>query len=301
VTVAERTDSGIKVGVALPMQPMTSRELREWATRADASALHSVTAGERIAFENNDALTTLAVLVGATRRVHLMTSVIALPMHREGIVAKQAATLDRLSDGRFSLGVGIGSRPDDYRASPAPWEHRGVRFESQLQTMRRVWEGRAPFDGVPPVGPPVRTRGGPELLVGAFAEPALRRAGRLADGLWAWGFEPDVEQHRKRFAVVVDAWREACREGHPRLVAGTHFALGPDALAQYERHVRDYYGYSPRVVDDALAVRAATTPEGIAETIEAFREGGVDEVIFSAPRGATPDTVDRLSDIVAGL
>jgi alkanesulfonate monooxygenase SsuD/methylene tetrahydromethanopterin reductase-like flavin-dependent oxidoreductase (luciferase family) len=290
-----------KVGVALPMQPMSQAVLLEWARRADVSLLHSLTAGERIAFENNDALTTLAVVAGATTRIKLMTSVIALPMHRAGLVAKQAATLDQLSGGRFSLGVGIGSRPDDYHAAPAAWRGRAQHFEEQLRMIRRIWEGDAPAEGVPPVGPRPLTPGGPELLVGAFAEAALQRTGRLADGLWAWGFAPDVAQHRQRFDVVLRAWRDAGRSGRPRLVAGTHFALGPDAVAMYQAHVREYYGYEPRVVEDALAVRAATTAEGIRETIRSFIEGGVDEVIFSAPRGCAPDVVDRLSDIVADV
>jgi alkanesulfonate monooxygenase SsuD/methylene tetrahydromethanopterin reductase-like flavin-dependent oxidoreductase (luciferase family) len=298
---ARAAEPMLKVGIALPMQPMAPDELRSWAERLDASALHSVTAGERIAFENNDALTTLSVLAGATRRIKLMTSVIALPMHREGIVAKQAATLDRLSGGRFSLGVGIGSRRDDYRASPAPWDHRGARFEEQLRAIRRTWQGESPWEGVPPVGPPPLTPGGPEILVGAFAEAALQRAGRLADGLWAWAFAPDADQHRQRYAVMLEAWDTAGRSGRPRLVAGTHFALGPDALAQYETHVRDYYGYAPKVVGDALGVRAATTAAGVSETIQAFAEGGVDEIVFSAPRGCGPDIVDRLSDIVGSL
>src|SRR5262249_13645755 len=154
-----------------------------------------------------------------TTRLRFMTSVIALPLYKEGVVAKQAATIDRLSKGRFSLGVGLGGRPADYAVSPASWWRKGERIEEQLITMKRIWNGEAPYPGTARVGPTPYTKGGPELIIGGFAPKALERAGRLADGIRSFSFAPDAEEHAERYRITKAAWDAAGRAGKPRLVA----------------------------------------------------------------------------------
>src|SRR5258708_19356114 len=92
-------------------------------------------------------------------------------------MAKQAASLDALSGGRLTLGLGIGSREDDFRAAHAGFHNRGKHFEEQLATMKRIWSGQPLGDNVGPVGPSPARPGGPKLLLGGSTPPAFQRLG----------------------------------------------------------------------------------------------------------------------------
>src|SRR5918995_474533 len=99
-----------------------------------------------------------------------------------GVLAKQAATIDALSGGRFTLGLGVGAREDDFQFAPASFHERGRRFEEQLELMKRVWSGQPVSDEVGPVGPPPAQAGGPELLIGGYTPVSIRRGGRWGGG-----------------------------------------------------------------------------------------------------------------------
>jgi alkanesulfonate monooxygenase SsuD/methylene tetrahydromethanopterin reductase-like flavin-dependent oxidoreductase (luciferase family) len=102
----------MKIGVTLPaMIPGTGRDLLlRWAQRADEGPFTTVGTGELIASQAHDAMVTLAVAAAVTTRVRLLTNVLALPLHRAGLLAKQAASIDVISEGRLSLGLGIGGK-----------------------------------------------------------------------------------------------------------------------------------------------------------------------------------------------
>jgi probable F420-dependent oxidoreductase len=132
-------------------------------------------------------LTVLSYLAAITQRVLLGTSVIVLPMRSPFAVAKQAATLDLLSNGRLVLGIGVGSFPEEYVNVHAEYRNRGARMDDMIALFRHLWSGnRAAFesrfygftDGVfeplPPQGRDLR------LLIGGRSDAALRRAGRHA-------------------------------------------------------------------------------------------------------------------------
>src|SRR6266702_2422459 len=79
---------------------------------------------DRLVFPNYDSLITLTAAAAVTQRIRLMTTVLLVPLHNTGMLAKQAASLDALSGGRLTLGVGVGSRADDFQASPASFHDR---------------------------------------------------------------------------------------------------------------------------------------------------------------------------------
>ena len=290
----------MKVGVGMPMKALGREELLAFARKVEEGPFDSISLGQRLTFETNDPMIALTFVAAVTERVRVMTSVLCLPFHKEGVTAQQAATLDRLSNGRFSFGVGLGGRPADFAVAPAVWEGRGRRFEEQLLAMKRAWRGEPPFEGTDVVGPTPFTPGGPELIIGGFAPPALERAGRLADGIRSFSFSTDVTEHLERYAVTRDAWERAGRSGRPRLVTATHFALGPGARQTYEQHVRRYYGYSSDLMADALSGDAPTSPEAIRATIRRFEDAGVDDLVFTATTSDTMDSLDRLADVVGG-
>jgi alkanesulfonate monooxygenase SsuD/methylene tetrahydromethanopterin reductase-like flavin-dependent oxidoreductase (luciferase family) len=149
------------------------------------------------------------------------------------------------------------------------------------------------------VGPPTIRPGGPEIHIGGFSPKALRRCGRLADGLRTFDFAPDPSIHLARFDTVLSAWDEAGRSGRPRLIASTYFALGPDARKVYEDSMRPYYGYEESMHQWALEPTALVTPEAIVTAIKRFEDAGIDEMVFTASSLLGVDAIHRLADAVA--
>ena len=202
----------MKVGVGLPtyLRGVEPDLVYDWARLADVGPFSSLGTGELITTPCYDALTALTAAGAVTTRVRLMTSVLVVPLHNAGLLAKQTATIDKLTGGRLTLGIGIGGKKPilfgitgdegahsnfpDYDAAPAPYAGRAARFDEQIDFMKRIWRGEAPAPGVPPVGPAPATQGGPELLIGGFDERAIARAARVAQGLTIFDHGPDVDK-----------------------------------------------------------------------------------------------------------
>src|SRR5436190_5765249 len=126
-----------RVGLALPLaapdaQPATALEL---ARRAEAAGADSVWVIDRVVFDCFEPLVTLGALAAVTSRVRLGTSVLLPALRPPTLLAKMLATLDQLSDGRVTLGMGVGSRPDDFAAVEVPFEHRGSRAEELVEVL----------------------------------------------------------------------------------------------------------------------------------------------------------------------
>jgi alkanesulfonate monooxygenase SsuD/methylene tetrahydromethanopterin reductase-like flavin-dependent oxidoreductase (luciferase family) len=306
----------MKVGVTLPaMIPGTGRELLlRWAQRADEGPFSCVSTGELVATPAHDAMVTLAVAAAVTTRVRLMTNVLALPLHRAGLLAKQAASIDVVSEGRLTLGIGIGGKKPmlfkvtgdaashanfpDYAAAPAPYEGRAEGLTAQVELMRRIWAGEEAVAGTGPVGPPPVQPGGPELLVGGFAPAAIRRAAPWAAGLTTFSHQPDLDKVAADFATTRAAWAEAGR-GEPRLVASCYFALGPEAEEGRARYVqRHYHHLGPEGQAKIGAAITTVSDQALRDVLSRLADLGADEVV---PVPMVPELaqVDRLADLVA--
>jgi probable F420-dependent oxidoreductase len=132
-------------------------------------------------------LISLAFVASITQRIRLGTSVIVLPMRSPFVVAKQAATLDVLSNGRLILGIGVGSFGEEYINVHANYGNRGARMDEMIALFRHLWSGsHGPFEGryygfTDGVFDPVPVQGGQlALLIGGRSDAALRRAARHA-------------------------------------------------------------------------------------------------------------------------
>ena len=286
----------MKVGIGLPGNvPGTKGDfILEWARRADAGPFSSLGVIDRLVYDNYEPLITLAAAAGATSRVRLMTCVLLAPLRNAGVLAKEAATLDAISGGRLTLGVGVGRRPDDYQAAPSAFEERGRRLSRALTTMKRVWNGEGAVAGVGPMGPAPVQSGGPEVLVGGGTPPALRRAGRYADGfIAAAGSASAVEE---LFAIVQESWDNNVRPGKPRLAGVASYALGPNAADQVGGYIRHYYSFLGEAAEQ-MARNAISTPEAVKDTIRDMEGIGMDEVVF-LPSVAEMDQLERLADVI---
>ena len=285
----------MKIGIGVPttVEGVSGDLLLEWARRADASGFSSLSFIDRIAYSNYEVMTTLAAMAAVTTTVRLLPAVILGTTRSTGLLAKQAATVDRLSNGRLSLGLGIGARRSDYEATELDYHNRGKRFDEQLATLKRLWRGEPFSDTVGPIGPPPVQEGGPELLIGAFVPAALERVGQYADGYIGVRTPADMAAC---YRLVEDGWREAGRTGRPRFVGLGAFALGPDAEERGAVSVRHYYAYwTDRV--DFIAKSTLTTPNMVRDFVQACDDIGVDEVLLN-PTIAELDQVARLREIV---
>ena len=285
------------IGIGLPATiPGTKGSLvLDWAKRVDSSTFSSLGILDRVVYPNYEPLITLAAAAAVTSRVRLMTTVLLAPLRGAGLLAKQAATIDALSGGRLTLGLGVGGREDDFKAAPAPFHGRAHRFEEQLDLMKRIWSGKPVSDEAGPVGPPPAQAGGPELLIGGYSAAPIRRVGRWADGFISGGV-PDPEQVRQMFDLAKESWRAEGRAGKPRLVATLYYALGPNA-ARGGDYIRDYYSYFGPAADD-MARAIPSSPEAVEELIRGFGDVGADEVVCW-PTVADLEQVDRLAEVAA--
>jgi alkanesulfonate monooxygenase SsuD/methylene tetrahydromethanopterin reductase-like flavin-dependent oxidoreductase (luciferase family) len=280
----------MNIGLGLPIDDPAV--LLDWARRADAGPFTTLGLLDRLVYDNPEPLITLALLAGATSRIRVQTEVLLAPHHNTALLAKQTATLDRLSEGRFTLGIGVGGRPDDCLAAGIDLHHRGRRLDEQMTQLRRAWSGKPYADGVGPIGPAPARSGGPEVLFGGFAPAALERVGRFGDGFLGAALPP---QHMSGLFRGVEAvWQKYDRPGRPRLVAQLSVALGVETTVdRARRNLYGYYEFTGRA--DYMVDGLLTTPERIREATAALSDIGAEEVVLYcwAPE---PDQVDRLTD-----
>jgi alkanesulfonate monooxygenase SsuD/methylene tetrahydromethanopterin reductase-like flavin-dependent oxidoreductase (luciferase family) len=287
----------MEYGIGLPgvIRGATAEVIIGWARKADSLFFSSLAAVDRIAFVNYEPLIELAAVAAVTSRIRLMTSVLLAPMRNAGILAKQAATLDVLSNGRLTLGLGVGRREDDFRAAPANPRDRGKRFDQQLKVMKKIWAGEPVEDGDGIVGPLPVQSGGPELLIGASFPPAFRRVGEWSDGYISGAFG-DVDAAAAAYELAKNSWQDAGREGKLKFVAGMYAVVGPDAESKGRDAVLDYYSFAgPRA--EIMASNAKIGTGEIREAAKRFESIGVDELILM-PTLAQLDQVDRLAEVV---
>jgi alkanesulfonate monooxygenase SsuD/methylene tetrahydromethanopterin reductase-like flavin-dependent oxidoreductase (luciferase family) len=132
----------------------------------------------------------LGYLAGKTRRLQLGTSVLLLPLRNPVAIAEEVATLDVMSGGRITLGVGQGYRPEEWDAFGVPHAQRGERFQESIEVIRRLWAGdtvthRGHFgalDGAALSILPLQP-GGPPVWIGAYTERGIQRAAVVGDAL----------------------------------------------------------------------------------------------------------------------
>jgi len=270
----------------------------EWARRIDAGPFATLAAGERITFPNPEVMVTLAAAAAVTERVKIACTVLVLPMHAAPLVAKQIATLDVISGGRVICGVGVGARPEDYRAAGVPFDSRRLRrMEQQVALLRRIWAGESVVEGaLRPIEPLPVQPGGPPLWAGALAPDSIRRAARWADGICGFSFKPSMEEVALAWDTARAAWRDAGRSAPPRLVGGCWFALGPRARAQLDEYLHRYLGFLGDDVARALAPTVRTdSPAALRRVVQELAALGTDELLL-VPTTADPDELDRVAD-----
>lgn len=279
------------IGVALPnaVPRTTGAQLTEWARRAEARGFSTLGTIDRVVYDNYEPLVALAAVAAVTERIGLSTTVLLAPLRTNTVeLAKQARSVNALSDGRLTLGIGLGARDDDYEASGVELKGRGKRLDAMLEEMKEVWSGEE-------IGP--TAAGAPRLVVGGHAEAAYARAARFADGWIAASSGP--EQARLGAEQARAAWRAAGRDGEPHIMALVYFSLGQRAEEDVRENMMDYYAWLGEDIARMIGESAAKDAEAVAGNVAAYEEAGCDELVF-CPSSPDPDQVDLLAD-AAGL
>ena len=258
---------GVKIG------PATERSVKRVAEEAEKAGFDSVWLSERVAIPLDkphpyqplvDPWIGLAFVAAVTERVTLGTSVSQIALRAPVLMARELATLDRLSEGRVIVGAGAGWVEEEFTSTGVPFETRGGRLNEFIRLLRHLWTApEEPWQGkhftIPAVGliKPA-TPGGPPIYIGAGGPPGLRRAAKYGDGFIAVPLRlPALAGLRQK----LDAMRaQFGREGpFPLLVQAAPPSTVPDAKTMVEQ-------YSRAGVDGLILTYEDNLPEAFLRT-----------------------------------
>lgn len=281
----------MNVGVALPntLSGVDRDLMLNWARRAESGPFSSLSVLDRILYDSYDPLATLAAVAAVTERIRLATMVAVGPLRNTAVLAKTAASIDALSNGRFTLGLAVGARRDDFETAGVPYRERGRRLTEQLGELRYYWENEA-------IGPHAVSPLGPKLLIGGYSEITFARVARYADGYMHGGGPPRV--FARMAAKALSAWEDAGRPGKPRLWGTGYFAFGDEARLQAGvDYLHDYYAFTGPFAE-RIAQGLLTTPQAVHQFIRGYADAGCDELVLF-PTVANSDQLEQLADIIS--
>jgi probable F420-dependent oxidoreductase len=280
----------------------------------EALPIDSLWTGGHIASRNpsSDAMIGLARLAAQTERVRIGTAVLLLPLYPPAVVARQVADLDRMTDGRVILGVGVGGEyPQEFRACQIPLGERGARVNEAIPLIRDLWKAQPvtasgafyPMEDVQMHPGPVQ-EGGVPIVVAGRQEAAMRRAARIGDGWLPYLYSA------RRYAASVHTIRAAAAESGRGLDDFGWFvwlftnvqADGQAAREECAAFMGGNYRQDFREMVDNVA--AGGTPEEVTEKLKAFFDAGARHFVFmTATRQDNAEIIRRnlLEDCVPAL
>jgi probable F420-dependent oxidoreductase len=248
------TNGGIPCGIALPQtfagSPIDVEHIRKFAVKAEDLGYESLWVQEQIISDSAilEPVTLLTYTAALTRRPRLGTSVLLTVIRNPIQLAKSVATLDQLSQGRLTLGVGIGGAHVPEHVFGVSSERRARRFVEGLQAMKALWtQPRASFSGEfwkfenLPMEPKPLQQPYPPLWFGARDEIGLRRAVRHGDG-WMGAGSSSSADFIKQSAILRRLLEEAKRDPHRFAVSKRVYIAIDNDRERAERRLREWFG-----------------------------------------------------------
>ena len=230
----------MKIGMTLPvMEPdLTRKDLEKWTKKIDTGPWSHIALGERILFPNPEFISTLSAVSAWTNRVEIIATVSILTMHNPILSAKQFATIDMLAEGRFTLGVGVGGREEDYTAINSNWsDRRWATLAKNVKIMKSIWSK----DYHKEMGPNTFSKAGPQILAGAVGPKAMSMSADFAEGLAGFSFNADLKEINDSFNRVKEAFSQ--KKISPRLITSFWFGLGDTGRDDIKTHLTRYLGW----------------------------------------------------------
>lgn len=296
----------MKIGVALPAQVagVTRKDVLGFAERAERRGLDSVWVLDRLVYESLAPLPLLAAAAAVTERVRLGTSILLATLWNPMLLAKEVASIQRLSDGRLILGMAVGARESDFQAVGVSMKQRRRRLEETVALVRQAAAGQAvDHQGqvfqvrVGPVALPATPA--PPIWLGGFVADAVQRAVRLGDGFILGGRGP--EYARETVPQVRKAAAEAGRDVKSFSIAALCYGCFGSSAERAVQTMSDYIqGYYGRLIFDP---RKGSICGGVAEGVARLKEYAALDVdtLVVVPVTRDPEQVDRLAEAVAAF
>ena len=298
-------------GLHLPASTATvkAEELVRFAQQAEALGFYCLTVADHVIVPKDisvpypytvdgkypgtgyhlETLMTMGYLAGATKRIRFVTSVMILPYRNPIVTAKMLASLDVLSGGRVIVGAGVGWMKEEFETiRTEPFEERGKVTDEYIAAYRELWTSDHPtfsgkycnFSNIVFLPKPVQKPGIP-IWIGGHSKQAIRRAARLGDGWHPIGGVPTIplepEDVAKDMSMLRDFAEKAGRD--PKKI---RVAL-KGSLFDREKQIAP--GKRRRFIGNS---------EEIASDIRAYREVGVDTMIFDVRRPTSSETLERM-------
>jgi probable F420-dependent oxidoreductase len=287
-----------RFGITLPLAGDFDLDHAEMAEELGYDAIW---VSEHIVFHvpTFDAITTMAALAARTSRLRIGSAILLLPLRPPAAVAKAVATLDIISGGRVTLGVGVGGEyPPEFEVCGVPLRERGGRTNEAIEILRRLWtQDSASYAGTyfrfsdVSMRPKPVQQGGPPIIVGGRSKAAMRRAARLGDGYMPYLCTPT------QYAEALTTIRASAAEvGRP--LAGFQATLYQfvyvadsynEAFQQANRHLSTTYNQPfDKLVERYCAVGP---PETCIARLQAYIDAGAGDLILVP---TTSDAADFL-------
>ena len=272
-----------------------------------------------ISYNTPSPMLSLAAVASHTSRIMLGTSVIIASQYNPVRIAEEAAMLDVISNGRFTLGAAIGYRPYDFELLKAQVKNRGALFEESIQFWKKLWSvdsvdfhGRyLTYEGAS-IQPRPTTPGGPPIYVGGYGDLTIMRAATMADGWLPGGTAHRSQLHEmfRKYNSHLES-KNIKREDH-NVVLGRTVIIAEtreEAFQQADQHLmahyRDYAGRlqypnvaseSPEDLESAAGAGKDRfiigSPEDVAAELRAYsKEFGVDHINCGITSGGPPHEV----------
>ncbi len=233
-----------------------------------------------------DALTVLTWVAALTERVRLGTTVLVLPYLNPLVLAKTVATLDVMSGGRVTLGVGVGMLREENEALGSDFSTRGAYADESIEIMRELWTSDEPeysgrffdFGGGFKFSPKPAQKPGVPILIGGMSRAAMRRSARIGDG-----WHPNsgsIEDMARRAGSLREMWREHGRN--------------PDDMQLVVRCELDVLDTASDNADTPMV----GTPDQLAKAVSEYEGLGVSEMVLAISSGDL-DRVRRIQESFA--
>jgi probable F420-dependent oxidoreductase len=241
-----------------------------------------------------DAFSILGVVAGATERLRLVTSVVVLPYRNPVLTAKMVATLDVLSNGRVTLGVGVGWLKEEFEALDSPdFDKRGAVSDEWLRIFKQLWsQSPASFKGEFYSYSDIRCepfplqKPHPPIWVGGHTKAALRRTARYGNGwhpVGAIAASPLPPQEMKAHLNTLKGMTEAEGRDFSKITISYKAPLYDTGVPDRDGTRRTFSG----------------APDDIAGDIRTFAAIGIHELIFDFRGQSTAESIERLQRFAA--